>query len=72
MQGTLTVTGLTSGASYEIYRWDSTDEAFVDYDDAHKRETFKAADDTYVFQDPTSFQSDSATYYTVVPVEAVV
>ena len=38
LQGTLTVTGLSSKASYSIYRWDSVDEAFT-YTDEHLSHT---------------------------------
>lgn len=73
LKGTLTVTGLTNGTSYDIYRWDSVEDAFVDYGDDHKRATFNATTDTFVFADDKSFQSDGATYYTVLPagIEAV-
>jgi len=64
--GTLTATNLTTGSKYDIYRWDSTETAFV-YTDANKIETFTATKDTYVFEDPKKFLSSSATYYRCVP-----
>lgn len=63
--GTLTVEGLTKGAKYDIYRWDTTDEAFT-YTDKYKKTSFTATNDTYVVKDPTTFSSDSATYYRCV------
>lgn len=64
--GTLTATGLKPGSKYDIYRWDSAQDAFI-YNDANKIETFTAAKDTYTFEDPTKFLSSSATYYRCVP-----
>lgn len=63
--GTLTISGLTSGSSYDIYRWDSAEDAFV-YTDANKIETFTATQETHTFEDPTTFLSSSATYYRCV------
>jgi hypothetical protein len=65
MTGTLTVEGLTKGTKYDIYRWDSTKEAFT-YTDEYKTSTFTAGRDTFVFKDPKTFSSDSATYYRCV------
>lgn len=65
IQGTLTVSELTVGASYDIYRWDSVDDAFT-YTDTFKKTSFTAKTDTFVYKDPQSFQSDSATYYRCV------
>jgi len=64
--GTLTISKLAAGSKYDIYRWDSADEAFV-YKAANKIETFTATSDTYEFEDPNQFMSDSATYYRCVP-----
>jgi len=66
LKGTLTVTGLTSGASYDIYRWETVESAFVEYDDAHKRTTFDATDETYVFADDLGIPSNGTTYYEAV------
>ena len=65
LKGTLTATGLTTGATYAIYRWDNVTTAFS-YTEAFKKATFTATSDTYVYADDTSFQSDSATYYRVL------
>lgn len=65
MQGTLTCLDLTAGKMYDIYRWDSVADAFT-YSATFKKTSFQAADDTYVYQDDKSFQSDSATYYRCV------
>jgi len=64
--GTLTVSSLQSGSVYDIYRWDSAEDAFV-YTDANKIETFTATQDTHTFEDPKTFLSSSATYYRCVP-----
>ena len=66
LKGTLTVTELIAGSSYDIYRWDTVKDAFT-YSDDFKKTSFKATDDTYVFADDKSFQSDSTTYYQCVP-----
>jgi len=63
--GTLTATGLTQGSTYEIYRWGTTEEAFT-YSGRYKIITFTATDDTFVYRDPRTFSSDSATYYRCV------
>jgi len=63
LQGTLTVTGLTVGKQYDIYRWDSVKEAFSDYSEGYKRTSFTATKDTFVYADDKSFQSDGTTYY---------
>jgi hypothetical protein len=63
--GTLLAEGLTVGTTYDIYRWDSVDEAFT-YSDEHKMNTFTATSDKFVFKDPRTFSSDSATYYRCV------
>lgn len=62
---TLTASGLTEGAKYDIYRWGSVKEAFT-YNDKYKINTFTATSDTFVFKDPHTFSSDSATYYRCV------
>jgi len=67
--GTLTISDLTSGSSYDIYRWDSAEDAFV-YTDANKIETFTATQETHTFEDPNTFLSSSATYYRCVSASA--
>ena len=66
LQGTLTVTELTEGSSYDIYRWDTVEDAFT-YSDSFKKTSFKATSDTFVYSDDQSFQSDGTTYYRCVP-----
>jgi len=66
LKGTLTVTELTVGLSYDIYRWDSVEDAFT-YSDNFKKTTFQAKTDTFIYADDKSFQSDSTTYYRCVP-----
>merc|ERR1711879_388227 len=68
LKGTLTVTGLTVGSSYDIYRWDTVDDAFT-YSGSFKKTSFQATSDTFVYADGETFQSDSATYYRCVPQE---
>jgi len=64
--GTLTISSLTAGSTYDIYRWDSAEDAFV-YTTANKIETFTATEETHTFKDPNTFLSSSATYYRCVP-----
>jgi len=66
LKGTLTVTELTVGGKYAIYRWDTIDEAFADYTDQYKRTTFTATSSTFVFADDKTFSSDGTTYYRAV------
>ena len=66
LKGTLTVTGLQAGSSYDIYRWDSVKDAFT-YSDNFKKFFFKAANGTFIYTDDKSFQSDSTTYYRCLP-----
>lgn len=63
--GTLTAEGLTAGAEYDIYRWNSVKEAFT-YSEEFKITTFTAEKDTFVYKDPKTFSSASATYYRCV------
>jgi len=69
LKGTLTVTGLTTGDKYDIYRWDTVDEAFNDYSDQNKRTSFTATSDKFVYADEKSFSSDGTTYYRAVSSE---
>lgn len=64
--GTLTISSLSTGSTYDIYRWDSAEDAFV-FTDANKIQTFTATQSTYTFEDPKTFLSSSATYYRCVP-----
>jgi len=66
IKGTLTVTDLTVGSSYDIYRWDTVDEAFT-YRDNFKKISFQATSSTFVYEDSNSFLSNSTTYYRCVP-----
>jgi hypothetical protein len=65
LKGTLTATGLTKGAVYDVYRWDTVGEAFT-YQDEFKRTSFTAAGATHVYADDKTFQSDGTTYYRVL------
>lgn len=64
--GTVTVEGLTVGSTYEIYRFNTPEEAF-DYKESKRITTFKATSDTFVFEDPKTFSSYSTTYYRCLP-----
>lgn len=63
--GTLTVSELTVGSEYDIYRWDTSEDAFT-YSDNFKKTSFKATNATFVYEDPSPFWSNSTTYYRCV------
>lgn len=65
MKGTVTVTGLTAGKSYALYRWNSVATAY-NYTAAAPHASFTASGDSFVYQDPESILSSSATYYRCV------
>jgi len=62
MQGTITITGLTPGGKYNVYRWNSVATAF-DYSLVQPQHTFTAQNTSYVFHDTQGILSSSATYY---------
>lgn len=64
--GTITAEGLTVGSTYDIYRWDTPEDAFT-YSDSYKISTFTAKEDSHVFQDPKTFPSYSTVYYRCMP-----
>lgn len=66
LAGTLTVSELTIGDQYAIYRWDSPDDAFT-YSDNYKKTTFTATNNTFIYADEKSFMSSGTTYYRCVP-----
>lgn len=66
LKGTLTVTELTIGTSYDIYRWDTVKDAFT-FSENFKKTSFKATNGTFIYTDDKSFQSDGTTYYQCVP-----
>lgn len=66
LKGTLTVSELSAGSSYDIYRWDTVDDAFT-YSDGFKKTSFQATSDTFVYVDDQSFMSNGTTYYRCVP-----
>jgi len=63
--GKLSIKGLTTGTTYDIYRWNDVKEAFT-YTDNYKIKTFEASGDVFVYTDPKNFSSASATYYSCV------
>ena len=69
LQGTLTATGLSAGANYDVYRWDSVKEALT-YSEEHKKASFTATSDTYLYTDDAPFMSDGTTYYRVIKAAA--
>ena len=50
--GELTVSGLTKGSAYDVYRWDTVTEAFTAYGAEYKKASFTATKDTHVYLDP--------------------
>lgn len=65
LKGTLTVSGGLAGQKYNIYRWDSVEEAFT-YDAKYIVKTFVAPQNgDFVFADPNTFRSNGLTYYRV-------
>jgi len=62
LKGTLTVSNLTVGNHYVLFRWDGVADAF-DKTKSTVVRRFTASKDTEVIEDPRSFQSDGATYY---------
>lgn len=69
LTGTLTVTGLTPGSKYEIYRWDTVEAAFSEYSEQYLRTTFTATNGTFVYSDTKQFPSDGTTYYRTIKAE---
>jgi len=63
--GTVTAAGLVIGSKYDIYRWDSAEDAFT-YNKTSIIHSFTATNETYVLKDPKTFLSSSATYYRCV------
>lgn len=70
LTGTLTATNLIVGSQYQIYRWNTVEEAFT-YNSKYKITTFTASEDSFVYQDPQSFSSYSTTYYRCVEASTV-
>ena len=66
VHGTATVHGLTKGDTYTLYRFASTESLPAGPPFAPAAEashTFVAQGPTYVYNDPKTFSSHSATYY---------
>ena len=69
MTGTVTVTGLQVGQSYELWRWDSVESAY-DYANASKTVPFiaqNASSRSFVYADPDPIISNTAVYYACHP-----
>jgi len=66
VHGTVTVSGLTAGNNYTLFRYNSTKAlpASPPFGTTAQYSTdFTASSDTWVYKDPKTFQSNSATYY---------
>lgn len=70
LEGTITVSELTPGTDYTLYRWNDyhnvpTDTEYADsaYTSKH---TFTATSSTYVYADPAGIESSETTYYRCV------
>jgi DNA-directed RNA polymerase II subunit RPB2 len=73
LNGTVTVSGLTPGAAYVLFRYNSTAAlpACAPWAPTAEIATpFTAAEPTWTFADPASFPSNGATYYVAVAVPA--
>merc|ERR1711862_343396 len=70
LHGTVTVSGLTAGKNYALYRYGST-AAFPTGSDLsgydHKQQ-FTAKGEAWTYQDPNTIPSNGATYYLAVRV----
>ena len=70
----VTVTGLTAGSQYVLYRYGSTESlpAGPPFAPAAEASTpFTAAGDTHSYADPKPFMSDSAVYWLAAPATTV-
>ena len=65
IEGTLTATDLKVGTKYDIYRWDTVEDAFT-YSSIFKKTSFVADSTTFTYKDPKTFISNGVTYYRVV------
>jgi len=70
LKGTLTVSALTSGKTYDLYRWDV--DTFGTYTTEYHKLSFTATNNTYVYVDDQSFMSNGTTYYKCVEHQAQV
>lgn len=72
--GTVTVSGLTSGSDYVLYRYNATELLPAGPPFAgtawESMTPFTASADTWNFTDPKKFISSGATYYIAAPAEA--
>ncbi len=70
IHGTATVHGLTKGETYKLYRYASTAALPAGppfENNAESVHTFLAKGPMYVYEDPKTFSSHSATYYIAAP-----
>jgi len=66
LKGTLYLSGLNIGVSYDIYRWNTVEDAFA-YNDRFKKKTFRAKDINFIYEDDIYIESDGTTYYRCIP-----
>lgn len=70
-QSTVTVSGLKSGASYVIYRYNTLDSVPTNsnYSSSsyHAKHEFTASSETYVYEDSETIISDGVAYYRTIP-----
>ena len=69
LKGTVTVTGLTAGSRYILYRYGSTAAlpAGPNFDTGYDAKTpFTAAAGSFTYEDPKTFASNTAVYYVAV------
>lgn len=67
IHGTVTISDVTPGSTYHLYRWDSVEDALT-YTPEFKYHVFIGNGTTYTYSDPKPFMSDSATYYRAIEV----
>jgi hypothetical protein len=70
IHGTATVSGLTAGQKYALFRYSGTQSLpsaapFTGYE---RKTAFTATGSTWTYKDPHTFASNSATYYIAAPV----
>jgi len=74
LRGTVTVSGLTAGNNYVLYRYGSTATLPTGSStEGYEHKTpFTADGSTWIFADPNTFMSSSAVYYVAVPTSELV
>jgi len=72
VHGTVEVTGLTASQNYVLYRFSGTENlpSQAPWTGYEHQTPFTASSDTWTFQDPNTFMSNTATYYIAVEATA--